>query len=78
MADAIFLRNKNYYLSYKNINRACFKMLDENVQPQYKALNVTTMTGWNATMIFRSILKQLEGSYGKPNMMTIHQNDLLF
>jgi hypothetical protein len=34
MADAIFLRNKNYYLSYKNINCACFKMLDENVQPQ--------------------------------------------
>ncbi len=25
MADAIFLRNKNYYLSYKNINHACFK-----------------------------------------------------
>ena len=44
MADAIFLRNKNYYLSYKNINRACFKMLDENLQPQYKVLNMTTMT----------------------------------
>ena len=42
MADAIFLRNKNYYLPYKNINRACFKMLDENVQPQYKVSNVTT------------------------------------
>ncbi len=34
MADAIFLRDKSYYLSYKNINRACFKMLDENVQLQ--------------------------------------------
>jgi hypothetical protein len=78
MADAIFLRNKNYYLSYKNINRACFKMLDENVQPQYKVLNVTTMTVWNATMSVSLILKQLKGSYGKPDMMTIHQNDLLF
>jgi hypothetical protein len=78
MADAIFLRNKNHYLSYKNINRACFKMLDENVQPQYKVSNVTAMTGWNATMSVRSILEQLEGSYGKPDMMTIHQNDLLF
>jgi hypothetical protein len=78
MADAIFLHNKNYYLSYKNINRACFKMLDENVQPQYKVSNVTTMTGWNATMSVRSILEQLEGSYGKPYMMTVHQNDLLF
>ncbi len=78
MADAIFLHNKNYYLSHKNINRACFKMVDEIVQPQYKVSNVTTMTGWNATMSIRLILEQLEGSYGKPNMMTIHQNDLLF
>jgi hypothetical protein len=78
MADAIFLRNKNYYLSYKNINRTCFKMLDENVQLQYKVSNMTTMMGWNATMSIRLILKQLEDSYGKPNMMTVHQNDLLF
>jgi hypothetical protein len=78
MADAIFLRNKNCYLSYKNINRTCLKMLDENVQPQYKVSNVTTMIGWNATMSIRLILKQLEGSYSKPNMMTIHQKDLLF
>jgi hypothetical protein len=78
MADAIFLRNKNYYLSYKNINRTCFKMLDENVQPQYKVSNVTTMTGWNTTMSVRLILEQLEGSYSKPDIMTIYQNDLLF
>jgi hypothetical protein len=78
MADAIFLHNKNYYLSYKNINRACFKMLDENIQPQYKVSNVTTMMGGNATMSIRLILKQLEGSYGKLNMMTIDQNNLLF
>ncbi len=78
MADAIFLCNKNYYLSYKNINRTCFKMLDENLQLQFKVSNVTTMMGWNATMTVRLILEQLEGSYGKPDMMTIHQNDLLF
>jgi hypothetical protein len=78
MADAIFLRNKNYYLSYKNIKCACFKMLDENVQPQYKVSNVTTMMGWNATMSIRAILEQLEGLYVKLDMMTIHQNNLLF
>jgi hypothetical protein len=78
MADAIFLRNKNYYLPYKNINRACFKMLDENIYPHYKVLNVTTMMGWNATMSVRSTLEQLEDSYIKPNMIMIHQNDLLF
>ncbi len=78
MADAIFLRNKNYYLSYNNINRACFKMLDKNVQLQYKVSTVTTMMGWNATMSVRLIIEQLEGSYGKPDMMTIHHNNLLF
>jgi hypothetical protein len=79
MADAIFLGNKNYYLSYKNINRKWFKMLDEKVQPQYyKVLNVTTMMGWNATMSIRLILEQMEGSYSKPDMMTIHYNNLLF
>jgi hypothetical protein len=29
--QATFNRNKNYYLSYKNITRACFRMLDANV-----------------------------------------------
>jgi hypothetical protein len=60
MTDAIFLQNKNYFLSYKNINRGCFKLLDKNIQPQYKALNVTNMTGWNSTMGISMILKQLE------------------
>jgi hypothetical protein len=78
MADAIFLQNKNYFLSCKNINRACFKMLDKNIQLQYKVSNVTNMTGWNSTMGVCMILKQLEQSYGKPDMMPIHQNNLLF
>ncbi len=58
MADVIFLRNKNYFLSYKNIHRTCFKMLDKSIQPQYKVSNMNTMTGWNATMSICTILEQ--------------------
>jgi hypothetical protein len=36
MIQATFDRDKNYYLSYKNITRACFRMLDANVLDQFK------------------------------------------
>jgi hypothetical protein len=31
MINAMFLCNKNYFLSYKNIARACFHMFDANI-----------------------------------------------
>ena len=31
MSDARFLRDKNYFLSYKNIERVCFRMFDANI-----------------------------------------------
>jgi hypothetical protein len=34
MIDATFLRDKNYFLSYKNIERACFRMFDANIGAQ--------------------------------------------
>jgi len=37
--DATFLRAKNYYLSYVNIHRACFRMLDACVSAQFKVSN---------------------------------------
>ncbi len=36
MIQAMFDRDKNYYLSYKNITRECFCMLDANVLDQFK------------------------------------------
>jgi hypothetical protein len=36
MVDYVFERNKNYFLSYSNINRACFRMLDDSVPIQFK------------------------------------------
>ncbi len=76
--DARFLCAKKYYISYGNIHRACFGMLDANVSAQFKVSNNPSLTGWNATMSVLAILNQLQDTYGKPNMMTIFTNELLF
>ena len=78
MIDATFTRDKNYYLSFKNIHRACFKMLDDSISNQFKVSNTPNLTGWNSTMTILVILDQLEASYGKPDMMTLFGNDTLF
>jgi hypothetical protein len=75
---ATFERDKNYFLSYKNITRACFRMLDANVSAQFKVSNNAALTGWNSPMSIIDILAQLQNSYGKPNMMTLFNNDTLF
>ncbi len=69
---------KNYYISYDNIHRACFRMLDANVSAQFKVSNNPSLTGWNATMSVLAILNQLQNTYGKPDMMTIFTNESLF
>ena len=75
---ARFERDKNYFLSYKNISRACFRMLDSTVAAQFKVSNNAALTGWNSTMSIIDIINQLQQSYGKPNMMTLFTNDTLF
>jgi hypothetical protein len=42
MIDATFLCNKNYFLSYKNITRACFGMFDKNIGVQSKVSNTSS------------------------------------
>ncbi len=76
--QATFDRDKNYFLSYKNISRACFRMLDANVLAQFKVSNSAALTGWKSTMSIIDILAQLQGLYGKPNMMTLYENNTLF
>jgi hypothetical protein len=78
MIDAAFARDKNYYLSLKNINRACFKMLNDSISNQFKVSNTPNLTGWNSTMTTLDILEQLETSYGKPDTMTLFANNTLF
>ena len=50
MIDATFLLEKNYFLSYKNIERECFRMIDANIGAQFKVSNNPTLTGWNSTI----------------------------
>jgi hypothetical protein len=76
--QATFDRDKNYYLSYKNITWACFRMLDANVLDQFKVSNNPTLMGWNSTMSIIDILGQLQVSYGKPNMIMLYTNDTMF
>ncbi len=76
--DNIFDRHRNYYLSYVNINRATFRMLDETVDDRYKVSNTPNLTGWNLSMSIREIIVQLTMNYGVPNAMVMHNKDLLF
>jgi hypothetical protein len=78
MIDAIFVWDKNYFLLLLNINQACFKMLDDTISNQFKVSNTPNLTGWNSTMTIRTILEQLEASYGKPDTMMLFGNDTLF
>ena len=78
MTNKVFSRNKNYYLSFIKINRACFHTLNNNTVDHFKVSNLANMTGWNSSMSIRTIFKQLERSYGKPNAMALFHNDTLF
>ncbi len=78
MVDYTFKRNKNYFLSYSIINRACFCMLDDSAPIQFKVSNKANLTGWNALMSIQEIMIQLETSYNKPMPMALHNNDFLF
>ena len=71
MTNKIFACNKNYYLSFININRACFHTLNNNIGDQLKVSNLANITGWNSSMSIRMIFEQLEQLYGKPNAMAL-------
>jgi hypothetical protein len=78
MIDVTILCNNNYFLSYKNIARACLPMFDADITTQLKVLNTLSLTGWISTMNIIEILNQLKDSYGKPNMMMLFNKDTLF
>jgi hypothetical protein len=76
--NTVFLRLQKEHQSYKNICRACFRMLNTNVADQFKVSNIPSLIGWNASMSIIDILDQLDETYGKPDTMTLLQNDTLF
>ena len=77
-ANNLFKRLQTEDQSYKNIRRACFQMLDANVSDKFKVSNVPSLIGWNSSMSIIDILDQLNRTYGKPDTMTLLQNDTLF
>ena len=78
MINNVFARNKNYYSSFMNINRACFRMLDKTVPDQYKVSNTPNLTGWNVSMSIRGILDQIMANCSMPNAMVLFNNETLF
>ncbi len=78
MIDATFVRNKNYFLSYRNIYQACFRMLDDLVPPSFKVSNQPVLLGWNTTMSIDTIMSQMESSYGKPSPAMLFSNNTVF
>ena len=74
-ADNLFKHLQNEHQSYENIRRACFRMLDTNVTDQFKVSNVPTLIVWNQSMSIIDILDQLDGTYGKPDTITLLHND---
>ncbi len=69
---------RKYYLSHINIGRACFCMLDKNINNHVKVSNNSNSIGWNPTMSIQLILVQLEASYSKPGNQLMWNNDKLF
>jgi hypothetical protein len=78
MADAAFESNKNFFLSYMNLNQACFRMLNELVPNQFKVSNTPALIRCNASMSIQDILNQMDGSYGKPSSASLFSNNTLF
>ena len=76
--DRTFQRQKNYYLSYSNVYRAVFDLLDDVIDDSFKVSNNANHTGWNSTMSIESIWDQLTRTYGRPSPATLFENDKTF
>jgi hypothetical protein len=68
--EMIWENDRTYFQSYGNNHRACFRLLDELVRPEYKVSNLNGLTGWNST--------QLESTFGKPSAYISFQNNTVF
>jgi hypothetical protein len=64
MIDARFIRARNYYLLYRNIQRACYNVLDNNIDDAFKVLDNPVLERWNLSMELRKIFNQMTSAYG--------------
>jgi hypothetical protein len=47
MMEQMWDNDRKYFMSYSNIHRACFQLLDELVRPEYKVSNFAGLTGYD-------------------------------
>ena len=76
--DTVFARERNYYQSLINIERACYIALDASVNDAFKVSNIPTIVGWHTGMETRVILDQLSTTYGQPTPAALEINDTVF
>ena len=69
---------KKYYLSYQNIHRACFRLLDDLVCDEYKVSNMAGLNGWNSSMTIQTILAQMETTFARPTSTIVLTNNTRF
>ncbi len=56
MIDTTFAHHKHYFLSTRNIERACFTVLDLTINNAFKVSNDPAIQGWHAGMSVMFIL----------------------
>jgi len=76
--DADFVLCRNYCLSYLNIKRACYNVLDKTINDAFKFFPDPTLTGWNPSMEIIDIMEQMTTTYGCPTPTALLHNDTLF
>ena len=62
--DARFKREKNYWESYQNMQRAVFNCLDDGIDDAFKVSNNPALARWNASMEPREMFDQITATYG--------------
>ncbi len=78
MIDTTFNCCKHYFLSMRNIERACFTALDLSINDAYKVSNNPNIQGWHTGMSMMFILNQLSNLYGQPTPAILETNDVVF
>jgi hypothetical protein len=59
----------------KNIEHACFTVLDASINNAFKVSNNPAIIGWHAGMMVREILDRLSTTYGQPTPAAMELNE---
>jgi hypothetical protein len=76
--DTMFVHHKHYFLSMRNIERACFTILNSTINNAVKVSNDPAIQGWHAGMSIMFTLDQLSKLYGWPTPAVLKMNDTVF